>query len=321
MGKIKLLLNVGTCYSATTPLQYTVTLDNRYVHNGHTKEHHYLYGLYAEKENVQDFREIKDELVMRGEDIVKKRNESNRLAYLEKMKSKDYREKHKPVSLSMWSKYIKFNGEDFFLKDLTLQRYIDYLLEHYSYIKDDFVGVGDFSNSLAKLPKKFISEISTKLLENFDVKVTMIFRDPVRRLFSTANRASQCIGHRDPVNLVKLWVKGTMEENVYYSTIYKNWSSVFGEENVHMIVMEEFSAGNVESLSKFLDFPIKKIHENVYYPDMGVNAPRYDYLYDQWRSDIVMLDDDLYKYLYKRMSFVYDEFRQTFGYIPESWKK
>ena len=314
-------MNIGTCFSATTPLWYTLSYDNMYVHNGHTKEHHYLYALYAKRENLPEYQVIKDELVDKGNNISKQRNIFNKLEYEEKMQSKEYRKTHKPIEFTSWSKYIKFDGKDFFEKDLTLQRYIDYLLEHYNYIKDDFVGVADFSNSLAKLPKEFISEISTKLLENFDVKVTMIFRDPVRRLFSTANRVSQCQGHRDPVNMIKVWVNGQMEENVYYSNIYNNWSSVFGKEKVHMIVMEEFSAGKIQSLCKFLDFPIEKIHQNVYYPDMGANAPRYEYLADQWRSDIVSLDDDLYKHLYERMSFVYDEFEETFGYIPESWKK
>lgn len=316
-----LLLNIGTAFSATTPLFYTLALDNKIFHTGHSKGHGYLYGLYAKKEKSPDFKKIENELVWRGEDIRKKRNKSKMLSYVEKMKSKEYRGNHRPIEVTMWSEYIKFNGENFFSKDPTLQKYIDYYLEHYNYIKDDYVGVADFSNSNTQLPKDFISSISDKLLENFDVKVTIICRDPVRRLFSAANRVSQSIGHRDPVKMIKWWVKGRMEENVYYSDIYKNWSSVFGKEKVHMIVMEEFSAGKIQSLIDFLGFPIEKVHENVYYPDMGINAPHYDYLDDQWRSDIVSLDDDLYKYLFDHMSFVYDEFEETFGYIPEKWKK
>jgi len=309
-----LLLNVGTCFSATTPLWYTLSLDNMYVHTGHTKANGYLWGLYTKDSNIEK------NLAKRGEIIKRDRNKSEMLAYMEKMKSKEFRKFHKPLILTKWSKYVKFNG-DLFSKNLKLQKYIDYYLEHYNYIKDDYVGVADFTNINAALPKKFISCISGELLKNFDVKVTMIFRDPVRRLFSASNRESQLEGHRDPVNMIKKWVKGQMEGNVYYSDIYKKWSSVFGKERVHMIVMEEFWEGKIEPLSNFLDFPIKKIHENAYYPDMGVNAPHYDYLYDQWRSDIVTLDNQLYKYLYKRISFVYDEFYETFGYIPDMWGK
>lgn len=310
-----LLLNVGTCFSATTPLWYTLSLDNRYVHTGHVKEHGYLCGLYTKDSNY-----VK-KLVKKGERIKKMRNKSRMLTYMKKMDSKEFRKTHRPLVITMWSEFIKNNGEILFSGDITLQKYIDYYLEHYSNVKNDYVGVADFSNGSAELSKKFINDISGKLLENFDVKVTMIFRDPVRRLFSAANAISQNIGHRDPVNMIKVWVKGKMEDNVYYTDIYKKWSSVFGKERVHMIVMEEFWAGKTQPLSNFLDFSIKKVHENVYYPDMGVNAPHHDYLWDQWRSDIVSLDSELYKYLYKRLSFVYDEFRETFGYIPDMWGK
>jgi|9_EtaG_2_1085328.scaffolds.fasta_scaffold01855_6 hypothetical protein len=305
-----LLLNIGTAFSATTPLFYTLALDNKYFHTGHLKANGYLYGLYAKEEKLPIFKILEDQFEKRGENIRKKRNNKHKPKKL-----------HRPLELTKWSEYVKFNGEDFFSKNLTLQKYIDYYLEHYNYIKDDYVGVADFSNNNANLPEKFIRKISAKLLENFDVKVTMICRDPVRRLFSVANKVSQDIGHRDPVNMIKKWVNGQMEENVYYSNLYKNWSNVFGKEKVHMIVMEEFSAGKNQSLIDFLGFPIEKVHKNVYYPDMGVNAPHYEYLADQWRSDIVSLDDDLYKYLFERMSFVYDEFEKIFGYIPDAWMK
>ena len=41
--KPKLLLNAGTCFSATSPLWYTLGLNNHYAHTGHAKEHNYLY--------------------------------------------------------------------------------------------------------------------------------------------------------------------------------------------------------------------------------------------------------------------------------------
>ena len=286
-----------------------------YVHTGHVKEHGYLWGLYSKDKNLEN------NLAKRGELIKKKRNKLEMLAFIERAKSEEYKKTHRPLELTMWSKYIKNDGENLFSKDLSLQKYIDYYLDHYNDVKDDYVGVSDFSNSNANLPEIFLNEISTKLLENFDVKVTMVFRDPVRRLFSAAGRVSQLIGHRDPVNMIKKWVKGQIEVNANYSHLYKKWSGVFGKERVHMIVMEEFWAGKTQPLSDFLDFPIKKIHENVYYPDMGVNAPHYDHLVDQWRTDFVPLDYQLYRYLYKHMKFVYDDFRRTFGYIPESWKK
>ena len=38
-----LLMNVGTSFSASSPLHYTLGWDNKYCHTGHTKEHQYLY--------------------------------------------------------------------------------------------------------------------------------------------------------------------------------------------------------------------------------------------------------------------------------------
>ena len=41
--KPTLLMNVGTSFSASSPLHYTLGWDNKYCHTGHTKEHQYLY--------------------------------------------------------------------------------------------------------------------------------------------------------------------------------------------------------------------------------------------------------------------------------------
>ena len=63
-----LLLNVGTCFSATTPLWYTLSLDNMYVHTGHTKANGYLWGLFTKDSNIEK------NLVKRGEIIKRDRN-------------------------------------------------------------------------------------------------------------------------------------------------------------------------------------------------------------------------------------------------------
>ena len=41
--KPTLLLNIGTCFSASSPFHYTLGWDNKYCHTGHCKEHQYLY--------------------------------------------------------------------------------------------------------------------------------------------------------------------------------------------------------------------------------------------------------------------------------------
>ena len=64
-----------------------------------------------------------------------------------------------------------------FSRDTTLDNYVEY----YKLLSsNDYPYVSDFSNTNANLSPQFISEISSTLKENFDVKVIMIFRDPVR---------------------------------------------------------------------------------------------------------------------------------------------
>ena len=45
MKKVKLLLNVGTNFSATSPFHYTVSWDHKCVYTGHKKETAYLHNL------------------------------------------------------------------------------------------------------------------------------------------------------------------------------------------------------------------------------------------------------------------------------------
>ena len=124
--------------------------------------------------------------------------------------------------------------------------------------------------------------IKPRLLEYFKVKVIMIFRDPFRRLWSVCNKGN--------IRDFRRWVSGELEPNAMYADIYKRHRNVWGEENVHMIVMEELWEGKTQALSNFLDFPINTVHENVYYPERGTKAPHYEYLKDQWISDKHDLD-------------------------------
>ena len=86
-----------------------------------------------------------------------------------------------------------------------------------------------------------------------------------------------------------------------------------------MVVMEELWEGETRALSNFLDFPINTVHENVYYPERGTKAPHYEYLRDQWISDIHDLDIKTWEYAMSNMGWVYKDFKDTFGYIPDKW--
>ena len=293
-----LLISAGTAFSATSPLHYTLCWDNNYAHTGVVKESMYLFQLnYPDQWKKRTKRNRQRKKIIRPGDS-------------------------KPTILTGDSKYclqMSQEHKDEFLKGkVSLENYINYFERHWEIIKDDYKAVADFSNLNACLSEEFMQSIKPKLLEHFDVKVVMVFRDPVRRLWSVCNKS--CQYQDDNVKyLFKKWVGGELEPNAMYSDIYKRHRNVWGEENVHMIVMEEFWSGKVQPLSEFLNFPIKTVHENVYWPDKGSKAPHYDYLWDQWISNTHDLDLKTWAYGMNNMSWVYKDFKNTFGYIPDKW--
>ena len=315
--KPKLHINAGTCFSATSVLWYTLGLDQRYCHTGHTKEHNYLYHMdIGAKGSLADPQLHRTTI----------RLTQNWEKYLITPEGKNLKGKydHRIPEMTAESKWIKDKWtleekRDFLANpEVSIEKYIKYHLKHWENLKEDFQAVADFSNQNAILTVPFMKKIKPQLEEYFDIKVTMIFRDPIRRLWSSINR----VCHFEPEKIkshFKYCVSGRMEENTYYSEIYNRHRNVWGEENVHMIVMEEFSAGKVDKLSEFLDFPITKVHENCYYPEMGTKAPEYEGLCDQYKSDILDLDKETWEYARENMDHIYKAFNYTFGYIPEKW--
>ena len=307
MGKIKLLLNVGTCFSATSPFHYTVSLDHKCVYTGHTKEHMYLFNMMMGKEHIrEDGKRPKP-------NIAKKRKKPDLLTH------------KSPYVVGKWTKKQE---NQFFYDPLSIENYISYYKRHWSNCRRDYEWVGDFSNQNALLSIPFMMKIKDTLLEHFDIKVTMQFRDPVRRLFSVANKCvkNKEYGDMTPIQVMIKWLSGAFEPNAYYSSIYRRHAQIWGAENVKAIVMEEFwnpdnEKKQLEQLSDFLEYKFTKVHENVYYPDMGTNAPKYEYLQDQWSSDDVDITDYQYKQCRQLMDQVYKEFKKTFGYMPDEWGK
>tara|TARA_Y100001938_G_C8032540_1_gene401461 strand:+ start:28 stop:987 length:960 start_codon:yes stop_codon:yes gene_type:complete len=312
-----LLISAGTAFSASSPLHYTLCWDNQYAHTGATKENMYLYALMTHP--GQKYRSKRD---------LKRK--------LEKGKGNSY----KPEILSSQSKYcLQMPQEylyEFFCEGTSIENYIKYYLRHWDIIKNDYKAVADFSNQNAVLSEGFLREIKPKLLEYFDVKIVMVFRDPIRRLWSVCNKVAQtsrksiplgktfytqCESDDTPYTLFRKWVSGELEPNAMYSNIYSKYKNVWGEENVHMVVMEEFWSGKTQPLSDFLDFPIDTVHENVYWPDKGSKAPHYEHLKDQWISNTHDLDLETWKFARENIDWVYKDFERTFGYIPDEWGK
>ena len=207
--------------------------------------------------------------------------------------------------------------------DPTVDNYITFLHEYYQSIADEYRGVCDFTTSYATLPPDIISTFADKLKDNFNVKILMIFRDPVRRLFSHISHLS----NSSPNAFLKeilFYLRKIPNQLVYptqkynhklrnfepflfsnYSLIYDTWRSFF---DTHYIIMEDLWAGRnneLERLNTFLGANITQVHENVYYPDRGANAPKLAGLADQWTSDTENLDPKLLHLARRMMSRQY----------------
>ena len=320
--KPTLLMNVGTSFSASSPLHYTLGWDNKYCHTGHTKEHQYLYITQVGKKAW-------------GKRHAAKKREKRRREEIEQGGFTS-----KPDVLTGESPLIKnkFSGEvikRFYKTDNTnpkhtyysetggysVETYIDYYKELWKHVKGEYAAVGDFSNQGFLLSEEFMLSIKDRLLEEFDVKITMIFRDPVRRLFSRTSKTCQHYFDMTPVEYFKHHIEDHLDKNAHYHETYERFVRVWGKDRVHMIVMEELWSDydKMIDLSEFLNFPLTKVHENVYYPDKGPNAPKYDYLKDQWCSNTVHLDKSTWEFGMEHLDWIYSGFSKTFGYIPKEW--
>jgi len=296
MEKIKLLLGAGVPYCATTPLWYTLTWDHKYCHTGHKKEPQWLDVI--QKQQEQKYNE-KYDLGVRLQD---RRPKFTRIPYF-------YLGHKKP----WWIQRTKFNRQEedsYFSLPTTLEQYIDYYKKHWNDVKYEFQSVGDFSNSTCQLKKQFMLDIRDQLLEVFDIKVILIFRNPVYRLWSMA----KC-------NYEKILIspKGKVDNWNHYAKMYTKHCEVWGKENVLPLIMERVWKDPSE-LSDFLGYKIEKMHENVYYPERGTKAPKLKWLPDQWAGDTSELAKEIdYESMREEFDYLYTDFEKTFGYLPEEW--
>jgi len=287
--KPTLLLNPGTGWAATTPFYYTLALDNKYTHAGHLKENSYLYTLKNSEYEPYFF----------------KKWEKNQDQHLVNENTLDH----------FSDEYMN----DFINGERSIDKYIDYYKRHFEEIGRP--SVADFSNYNISMKEDDLKSIADKLREHFNIKVTMQFREPVRRFFSETGsvisfnknrgslynfkhgldlRMTMLINAKDHTELFLYRIKKQDFSNLcFYMKNYKKFANVFGKENVLPIIMEKFwdpdqFKEQTERLSDFLNFKITKIHENVYFPDRGNEAPQLAGLPDQWKSDIDSLTDEVY---------------------------
>ena len=295
--KPTLFLNVGTGWSGTTPLYYTLGWYNKYCHSGHRKEKGYLWLM----------------------DLSETRNTFERVKFYKQFfgPSKQSTTNRKPKIFTHESKYIGGNWTEdeikyFWSPPFTIEKYIEYYVKHWDFIKHDYKAVSDFSNPNGQCSPEFLKKYAPALKSVFDVKVHAVFRDPLRRLWSLRQK-------QNPKDPVRQFMK--MGVDFGYVQFFLKFVEAFGIDNCHITIMEEFWNGQTKELSDFIDYEIKDVHKNAYVPDLGPNAPRIQYLNDQWESDIMHMPKEVKEYGMNMLKPVYIHFKDYFGDLPEQWSK
>ena len=298
--KVPLIIAAGTGWSATSPLYMTLQCSNKCAHVGLKKEDHLLYHLYSE--DAWEWRKPDyDKLVRDSMTPVWKWEWGNKTKYAFHKNLDEIHELYQKP---------------------TLETYIKYYTRHYERIKHEYSYVADFSNSNAQLPLKFLQKIAPELKKHFEIKVLIIFRDPVRRLYSELSAHYQYnknLRKKYPTskdywrNYLKI---GYYNINCEYVKRIKYYKSVF---STLPIISEELWGGKNDSLaklSKFLQYDIKKLWPNCYYPEMGTKAPHHENLRDQYDSDLEDLTDGDLSFGRKCLAKYYDEWYDEFGTTP-----
>jgi len=185
----------------------------------------------------------------------------------------------------------------------TIEEYIDY----HNSIEGE--RVYDFSNSNADLPTQFIDKIAPILHKHFEVKVTMIARDPVRRFYSNCVHNYRGGWSRSFRSMPSSYFHSQTNHTSYIET-YKTYSKHFP---TYVMVMENLWKNpekELPLLSSFLDYPITKLFPNVYHDGI-----LHEELRDQWTDDIPLSSED-YSVARNEMSWIYDEWEKEFDNMP-----
>lgn len=309
------IINLGIGWAATTPLYYTLAVNNKYLHGAHYKEFHYLRTLDCIENNITDDTVLK---------LIKIFNSKTKRildpTYIDTNKNR--LDRYNEV---LWhSEYVQhFDKKQLnylLTTPLSIDKYIEYYQTHYNAIKDTYQATGNFSNWNDGLSSEFLKRYYKKLTDAFNIKILMIFRDPVRRLFSLSN----VLNRDDPKEMIIEVVNNfdKYKESHDYTYTVNRYKDIFGADNVHYVIMEDFFSHQqeeVDKLSNFLNYEIKDIHPNVYTPDRGINAPKLQFLEDQWTSDAAKLEPEFYYYCREKLADYYNDFEDMHGSLPADW--
>ena len=315
--KIPLLVFGGWGHAASTPFYYTLSVDNKYCHGGHRKETGYL----NELENYEFFDQPMWTYTSDPYDRLMVKNSSM------------------PPILDTYVKHSEDFIRDWIAEPPSIDKYIHYYQIHYENIKHEYKAVADFTNGNSWLREPFLDKYIPALQEFFDIKCIFVARDPVRRSYSDF---SAKFTENDPSG--KMLKEGMLYPNNPTDRQYDDIHDMFCGElrktctrfyvefyrkfkkyvPTLQLVMEDFWEPDkfeeqTNILSEFLEYPITKIHENAFWPEAGENAPKYDFLKDQWGSVRKPLTKELYDYAREQLDPVYSQWEDEFGSLPSSW--
>ena len=316
---IDFLLNAGTGWSATTPFYFTLAKQQKYCHSGHQKEMGYL--KLMSKTDKSDISIYKETLRQRSNPDA---------AWIKMVDNREF--------------ISREETEELLKPPYTIDKYIDYYLRLHEKTKGTYQAVADFTNYNFELPEEFLIKWRDKMSQHFNVKVTFQFRDPIRRYFSEVGKFIQgnlilpgidshkikhnaYVKSKQHIKLFRHYISSyPIFPPAYYTQNIQKFVRVFGQERVLPIIMEQFwnperQAEQCERLSRFLDYEITRIHENVYYPDRGTKAPHHEGLKDQFGSDFEDMTPQLYEWSKQYLGFVYSDWEKCYGSIPEEWNQ
>ena len=217
----------------------------------------------------------------------------------------------------------KREGADIFAPgNQTIDYYINWLLAKNN-------DVCDFSNPYSQFHSEIIEKFANQFKKHFSVKVLMICRDPVRRLFSNLNfipntgHSLEKYGQNQRLEMVMDYISEPPEvkfpsqdwdyrkkhytpfTNGNYQQIYNNWSKFF---DTHIVIMEDLWANRNDELKRlndFLEINITTLNKNIYYPFRGPDVEFDKSLRDQWRTEKEWIKKENLLKAREKMSWAY----------------
>ena len=294
--KPKLLLNPGTPYCGTTPFYYTLR-NAKYCHAGYKKEFHYLQMMHTNQEGFTDW-------------MIKRYTE----------RRPDFRTGELPEITAEYNK-------DHYQALLEPEHSFDKYIYHMQYMRDmfpEYEAVCDFSNYNILLPEEFLTAHANALKPHFDVKVTILFADPVFRYYQEVGglinqyhasehkrKKMQMFGRNEDLmynhyirtkqqqKLFRWCIeRSRISTNCYYEKNFDKLARSYGNKNVLVLEMEKiwdssYHNETFDKLSHFLDYEIKPEH---LYPNQYMSEHKdIEGLRDQ-NTEIEPLTEELYKW-------------------------